>query len=58
MADEVVIPPRHRFNSDIAYFSVIRHELTHATGSVKRLDRETKTNAFGNKLAEVTVLIS
>ncbi|CSC95731.1 DNA primase TraC [Vibrio cholerae] len=46
--DEVVIPPRHRFNSDMSYYSVIRHECTHATGSKKRLDRETKNDAFGN----------
>ncbi len=40
-SDEIVIPPRHRFSSDAAWHSVVRHELGHATAHPSRLDRKT-----------------
>ncbi|HCE4999463.1 TPA: DUF1738 domain-containing protein [Vibrio parahaemolyticus] len=40
LSDTITIPPRHRFSSDAAYYSVVRHELTHATGHPSRLNRK------------------
>lgn len=41
---EIIIPPRNKFSSDKAYFSVILHELSHSTA--KQLGRD-MSNAFG-----------
>jgi antirestriction protein ArdC len=49
--DFVGIPNRERFTSEDEYFSVLFHELTHSTGSEKRLNRPTITeaNSFGSE---------
>ncbi|MEL0629934.1 zincin-like metallopeptidase domain-containing protein [Psychromonas aquatilis] len=40
MEDHIVIPPRHRFESDEARLAVILHELSHSTGHSSRLNRD------------------
>jgi antirestriction protein ArdC len=50
-ADTVVLPLREQFDSDVAFRSTLLHELAHATGHEKRLNRETltKSGGFGSK---------
>lgn len=45
--DTVRMPPRQRFESSAAYYSVLFHELTHSTGHRSRLDRGLCTD-FGS----------
>jgi antirestriction protein ArdC len=42
--DVVNMPPRYLFTSAEEYYSTLYHELTHATGHVKRLGRKTLTD--------------
>ncbi|EMK3350325.1 DUF1738 domain-containing protein [Vibrio parahaemolyticus] len=42
---EIVIPPRHKFRSDKAYFAVILHEISHSTS--KHLGRD-MSGIFGS----------
>ncbi|GLX85966.1 hypothetical protein tloyanaT_22180 [Thalassotalea loyana] len=42
---EIVIPPRHKFRSDKAYFAVILHEISHSTS--KHLGRDI-SGTFGS----------
>ncbi|SGZ09430.1 ArdC family protein [Moritella viscosa] len=37
--DEITMPPKELFNHSDNYYSTILHEITHATGHKKRLDR-------------------
>lgn len=59
-ADNIHLPEKERFNSDIAYQSVAMHELGHATGHESRLNRNqtgrfgTKDYAFEELIAETT----
>ena len=46
--DSITIPPRNKFLSDKAYFSVILHELSHSTGHPSRLNRK-QNNPFNSK---------
>ena len=46
-ADYVGMPNRERFTSEDEYFSVLFHELTHASGAAHRLNRPTITEANG-----------
>lgn len=46
--DCITIPPRNKFKSDKAYFSVILHELSHSTGHPNRLNRK-QNNPFNSK---------
>ena len=46
--DFVQVPPQTAFFEQINYYRTCLHELTHATGHAKRLDRDL-TNAFGSK---------
>ncbi|MBA6233963.1 MULTISPECIES: zincin-like metallopeptidase domain-containing protein [unclassified Colwellia] len=43
--DCITIPPRKKFKSDKAYYAVILHELSHATGHPSRLSRNFNTNS-------------
>lgn len=45
-ADYVQVPPQPAFFEQINYYRTALHELTHATGHAKRLDRDL-TNRFG-----------
>lgn len=45
--DTVNVPPIEQFKNSNLYYSVMFHELTHSTGATKRLNRLTKTAAFG-----------
>jgi antirestriction protein ArdC len=49
--DKVQMPLRSQFKSEAEYFSTLFHELTHSTGSAKRLNRPTLTGChkFGSK---------
>lgn len=46
--DFVAVPPQPAFFDQINYYRTCLHELTHATGSPKRLGRDL-TNGFGSK---------
>ena len=46
--DFVQVPPQTAFFEQINYYRTALHELTHATGHAKRLDRKI-LNAFGSK---------
>lgn len=46
--DFVAVPPQPAFFDQINYYRTCLHELTHATGSPKRLNRDL-TNGFGSK---------
>lgn len=46
--DFVAVPPQPAFFEQINYYRTCLHELTHATGHAKRLDRKL-LNAFGSK---------
>lgn len=45
--DEVTMPERERFAAQALYYSVLFHELTHATGHAGRLGRAGVTEAVG-----------
>ena len=45
--DEIHMPPKETFSSSYAYNSTLLHELTHASGSEKRLNRDIE-NTFGD----------
>ena len=45
--DCVVIPPANKFRDEYAYYATQLHELSHATGNVKRLNRDLSGN-FGS----------
>ena len=49
--DTVEMPLRNQFSSESKFYSVLFHELSHSTGSVGRLNRETLTGGhrFGSK---------
>jgi antirestriction protein ArdC len=48
--DCVGMPERERFDGEASYFATLFHELIHATGSEKRLNRAslTERNGFGS----------
>lgn len=48
--DSVGMPERERFDSEVGYFAALFHELVHATGHEKRLNRAsiTERNGFGS----------
>ena len=49
MADQITIPQMRYFVSSDAYYRVIFHEMCHATGHPKRLDRyDGMSNSFGD----------
>lgn len=50
LADKIFIPPIERFTSSEEYYSTLFHELTHATGHSKRLNRPgvMASNKFGS----------
>jgi antirestriction protein ArdC len=49
--DYINMPPIERFKSSEMYFSILFHELCHATGNAKRLNRfkSNETNPFNSK---------
>lgn len=47
--DEVVCPRRAQYEKPNEYYSTLFHELTHSTGHESRLNRLSKTAAFGSK---------
>jgi antirestriction protein ArdC len=49
--DTVEMPSKSQFSSESDYFSTLFHELSHSTGSIGRLNRETLTGGhrFGSK---------
>jgi antirestriction protein ArdC len=47
-ADIVVMPNYETFKDRESYYSTLAHELTHWTGSEKRLNRDLKKGKFGN----------
>ena len=51
MRDLVNVPPIENFENTDEYYSTMFHELTHSTGSVKRLNRDTfgTVTFFGSK---------
>ena len=49
--DEVSLPPQGQFNEDKGYYGTLLHEIGHATGAEKRLNREgiTGDHRFGSE---------
>lgn len=47
-ADKIVLPERSQFSDAARYYSTLFHEMTHSTGSEKRLKRDL-TGIFGSK---------
>lgn len=47
--DTVTMPLQQQFKNNAEYYSTLFHELTHSTGHQKRLNRVSKTAAFGNE---------
>ena len=47
--DCVVVPALEQYSETAEYYSTLFHELTHSTGHKSRLDRLTKTAAFGSQ---------
>ncbi|WP_042907309.1 ArdC family protein, partial [Gallibacterium anatis] len=60
-ADRVVIPEMKQFDSEQGFYSVLLHEMTHATGHISRLNREgvaSGKSKFGNKIYAFEELIA
>lgn len=58
--DEIILPPRRFFKSDEAFLGTLLHEMSHSTGSEKRLNRDIK-NTFGTEgyaIEELTAELS
>lgn len=47
--DEIVVPMIGQYENGSEYYSTLFHEMTHSTGHVSRLNRLSKTAAFGNE---------
>lgn len=59
--DVVVMPEMKQFHSEADYYSTLLHEMTHATGHQRRLNREGITSGkakFGSKLYAFEELIA
>jgi antirestriction protein ArdC len=58
--DEITMPAKETFKNSEFYFSVLFHEMTHATGHKARLNREGVSNPskFGSKLYSPEELIA
>lgn len=48
-ADTVTMPLPEQFRDSNEYYATLFHELTHSTGNQKRLNRITRTAAFGDE---------
>ncbi|MCW9718529.1 ArdC family protein [Avibacterium sp. 21-599] len=60
-ADRIVIPEMKQFDSEQGFYSVLLHEMTHATGHISRLNREgvaSGKSKFGNKIYAFEELIA
>ncbi|MFQ1049639.1 ArdC family protein [Avibacterium paragallinarum] len=60
-ADKIVIPEMKQFHSEQDFYSVLLHEMTHATGHASRLNREGIASGkakFGNKAYAFEELIA
>lgn len=58
--DKITLPPRKFFKSDEAFLGTLLHEMSHSTGSEKRLNRDIK-NRFGTEkyaIEELTAELS
>lgn len=59
--DTIVMPQMKQFSSEADYYSVLLHEITHATGHKNRLDREgisSSKSTFGSELYAFEELIA
>ncbi len=58
--DEIVLPKMKSFRTSPAYYSTVFHELVHATGAEKRLNRKTLTDMvpFGSESYAMEELIA
>lgn len=58
--DEIVLPKMKSFRTSEGYYSTVYHELVHATGAVKRLNRKTLTDMvpFGTESYAMEELIA
>lgn len=57
--DKIFVPNRERFVDELSFYHTVFHEMAHATGTAKRLNREfcsfsSKTYAFEELIAEIT----
>lgn len=57
-SDTVVLPLPEQFQNNSEYYSTLFHELTHSTGHPKRLNRISKTAAFGKDEYSVEELVA
>ncbi|MFZ7277865.1 ArdC family protein [Avibacterium endocarditidis] len=60
-ADRIVIPEMKQFDSEQGFYSVLLHEMTHATGHISRLNRDgvaSGKSKFGNKIYAFEELIA
>lgn len=59
--DKVVMPEMKQFNSETGFYGTLLHEMTHATGHPKRLNREGIASGkakFGNKVYAFEELVA
>ncbi|QLB12797.1 antirestriction protein ArdC [Bisgaardia hudsonensis] len=59
--DKVVMPEMKQFNSEARFYGTLLHEMTHATGHLKRLNREGITSGkakFGNQVYAFEELVA
>lgn len=59
--DQILMPEMKQFESNSKFYSTLLHEMTHATGHIKRLAREGITSGkakFGNQLYAMEELIA
>lgn len=47
--DKIVVPQKNQYQNINEYYSTVFHEMIHSTGHESRLNRITKTAAFGNQ---------
>ena len=61
VTDKIVMPEMKQFNSEEDFYSVLLHEMTHATGHLSRLNRDGITSGqakFGNKIYAFEELVA
>lgn len=59
--DKVIMPEMKQFNSETGFYGTLLHEMTHATGHPKRLNREGIASGkakFGNKVYAFEELVA
>lgn len=55
--DDILMPDRGRFDSEVHLYSTLLHEVSHWSGANRRLDRDLKCSLIDRRAAETHKLV-